>query len=39
MVVAGDASTSAYGNVENQLLFSPLMVLASLQEKISPSEK
>jgi hypothetical protein len=38
MVVAGDASTSAYRNVENQLLFR-LMVLASLPEKISPSEK
>lgn len=40
MVVAGDASTSAYGNVEKSTpVRSPLMVLASLPRKISPSEK
>ncbi|WP_264532146.1 alpha-2-macroglobulin family protein [Flavobacterium sp. N502540] len=40
MVVAGDASTSAYGSVEKATpVKSPLMVLASLPRKISPSEK
>jgi hypothetical protein len=39
MVVAGDASTSAYRNVKINSCSDPLMVLASLQEKISPSEK
>ena len=40
MVVAGDATTSAYGNVEKSSpVRSPLMVLASLPRKISPSEK
>jgi uncharacterized protein YfaS (alpha-2-macroglobulin family) len=40
MVVAGDASTSAYGSVEKATqVRSPLMVLASLPRKISPSEK
>lgn len=40
MVVAGDAATSAYGSVEKATpVRSPLMVLASLPRKISPSEK
>lgn len=40
MVVAGDANTSAYGNAEKATpVRSPLMVLASLPRKISPSEK
>lgn len=40
MVVAGDAKTSAYGNVQKATpVRSPLMVLASLPRKISPSEK
>ncbi|HOZ74748.1 MAG TPA: MG2 domain-containing protein [Flavobacterium sp.] len=40
MVVAADANTSAYGNVEKATpVKSPLMVLASLPRKISPSEK
>lgn len=40
MVVAGDAETSAYGSVEKATpVKSPLMVLASLPRKISPSEK
>jgi len=40
MVVAGDANTSAYGSVEKAIpVRSPLMVLASLPRKISPSEK
>lgn len=40
MVVAGDANTSAYGSVEKVTpVRSPLMVLASLPRKISPSEK
>jgi len=40
MVVAGDAGTSAYGSVEKATpVRSPLMVLASLPRKISPSEK
>jgi uncharacterized protein YfaS (alpha-2-macroglobulin family) len=40
MVVAGDANTSAYGSVEKATpVKSPLMVLASLPRKISPSEK
>jgi uncharacterized protein YfaS (alpha-2-macroglobulin family) len=40
MVVAGDANTSAYGSVEKATpVRSPLMVLASLPRKISPSEK
>ncbi|WP_281636435.1 alpha-2-macroglobulin family protein [Flavobacterium marginilacus] len=40
MVVAGDATTSAYGSVEKATpVRSPLMVLASLPRKISPSEK
>jgi uncharacterized protein YfaS (alpha-2-macroglobulin family) len=40
MIVAGDASTSAYGSVEKATpVRSPLMVLASLPRKISPSEK
>jgi uncharacterized protein YfaS (alpha-2-macroglobulin family) len=40
MVVAGDANTSAYGNIEKATpVRSPLMVLASLPRKISPSEK
>ena len=40
MVVAGDASTSAYGNVEKTTpVRSPLMTLASLPRKISPNEK
>ena len=40
MIVAGDANTSAYGSVEKATpVKSPLMVLASLPRKISPSEK
>ncbi|MBF4471873.1 alpha-2-macroglobulin family protein [Flavobacterium sp. HJJ] len=40
MVVAGDATTSAYGSAEKATpVRSPLMVLASLPRKISPSEK
>lgn len=40
MIVAGDAVTSAYGSVEKATpVRSPLMVLASLPRKISPSEK
>ena len=40
MVVAGNAATSAYGSVEKATpVRSPLMVLASLPRKISPSEK
>jgi uncharacterized protein YfaS (alpha-2-macroglobulin family) len=40
MVVAGDAHSSAYGSVEKATpVRSPLMVLASLPRKISPSEK
>ncbi|MFM9987962.1 alpha-2-macroglobulin family protein, partial [Flavobacterium sp.] len=40
MVVAGDAKTSAYGAVEKATpVRSPLMALASLPRKISPSEK
>ena len=40
MVVAGNANTSAYGSVEKATpVKSPLMVLASLPRKISPSEK
>ena len=40
MVVAADAATSAYGSVEKATpVRSPLMVLASLPRKISPSEK
>ncbi|MFD1603744.1 alpha-2-macroglobulin [Flavobacterium artemisiae] len=40
MLVAGDANTSAYGSVEKATpVKSPLMVLASLPRKISPSEK
>jgi hypothetical protein len=40
MVVAADAKTSAYGSVEKATpVKSPLMVLASLPRKISPSEK
>lgn len=40
MVVAGDANTNAYGSVEKAApVKSPLMVLASLPRKISPSEK
>ncbi len=40
MVVAADAKTSAYGMAEKATLVkSPLMVLASLPRKISPSEK
>ncbi|MRX37832.1 hypothetical protein GJU43_00955 [Flavobacterium sp. LC2016-23] len=40
MVVAGDAAASAYGSVEKATpVRSPLMVLASLPRKISPSEK
>ncbi len=40
MVIAGDANTSAYGSVEKATpVKSPLMVLASLPRKISPSEK
>ncbi len=40
MVVAGDATTSAYGSVEKATpVRSPLMALASLPRKISPSEK
>lgn len=40
MVVAGDVNTSAYGSVEKATpVRSPLMVLASLPRKISPSEK
>ena len=40
MVVAADAPTSAYGSVEKSTpVRSPLMVLASLPRKISPSEK
>jgi hypothetical protein len=38
MIVAGDATTSAYGSSEKQPVRSPLMVLASLPRKISPSE-
>lgn len=40
MVVAGDSNSSAYGSVEKATpVRSPLMVLASLPRKISPSEK
>jgi len=40
MIVAADANTSAYGNAEKATpVKSPLMVLASLPRKISPSEK
>lgn len=40
MIVAGDAGTSAYGSVEKATpVRSPLMALASLPRKISPSEK
>ena len=40
MIVAGDATSSAYGSVEKATAVrSPLMVLASLPRKISPSEK
>jgi uncharacterized protein YfaS (alpha-2-macroglobulin family) len=40
MIVAGDAATSAYGSVEKATpVRSPLMVLASLPRKISPSER
>ena len=40
MVVAADAETSAYGMAEKATqVRSPLMVLASLPRKISPSEK
>jgi len=40
MIVAGDATTSAYGSIEKATpVRSPLMVLASLPRKISPSEK
>lgn len=40
MIVAGDTNTSAYGSVEKATpVKSPLMVLASLPRKISPSEK
>src|SRR5690606_15265034 len=40
MVVAGDANSSAYGSAEKATpVKSPLMVLASLPRKISPSEK
>jgi alpha-2-macroglobulin len=40
MVVAGDATTSAYGSVEKATpVRSPLMVLASMPRKISPSER
>lgn len=40
MIVAGDATTSAYGSLEKATsVRSPLMVLASLPRKISPSEK
>ncbi|TGD58407.1 alpha-2-macroglobulin family protein [Flavobacterium humi] len=40
MIVAGDANTSAYGSAEKATpVRSPLMVLASLPRKISPSEK
>lgn len=40
MIVAGDATSSAYGSVEKATpVRSPLMVLASLPRKISPSEK
>jgi uncharacterized protein YfaS (alpha-2-macroglobulin family) len=40
MVVAADATTSAYGSVEKATpVKSPLMVLASLPRKISPSER
>jgi alpha-2-macroglobulin len=40
MIVAGDAETSAYGSAEKATpVRSPLMVLASLPRKISPSEK
>lgn len=40
MVVAADAETSAYGSVEKATpVRSPLMTLASLPRKISPSEK
>ncbi|QZK91476.1 hypothetical protein K5V07_13605 [Flavobacterium sp. CHNK8] len=40
MIVAGDATSSAYGSAEKATpVRSPLMVLASLPRKISPSEK
>lgn len=40
MVVAADANTSAYGNAEKATpVKSPLMVLASMPRKISPSEQ
>lgn len=40
MVVAGDAAQSAYGSVEKATpVRAPLMVLASLPRKVSPSEK
>ena len=40
MVVAGDLNTSAYGSAEKTTLVrKPLMVLASLPRKVSPTEK
>lgn len=40
MIVAGDPETSAYGSAEKATpVRSPLMVLASLPRKVSPSEK
>lgn len=40
MVVAGDAAASAYGSTEKATpVRSPLMVLASMPRKITPSEK
>ncbi|TWI02392.1 hypothetical protein IQ05_00642 [Flavobacterium tiangeerense] len=40
MIVAGDATSSAYGSAEKATpVRSPLMVLASLPRKISPSER
>jgi alpha-2-macroglobulin len=40
MVVAGDVNSSAYGNTEKTTpVRKPLMVLASLPRKVSPSEK
>lgn len=40
MVIAGDVATSAYGSAEKATpVRSPLMVLASLPRKISPTEK
>jgi uncharacterized protein YfaS (alpha-2-macroglobulin family) len=40
MVIAGNSSTEAYGNIEKAVkVKKPLMVLASLPRKLSPGEK